>query len=87
LLALLSDSENEVLLPQRREGIYQRILGLFMGEWDRAKGIKRTYAIKNQADRLRILELTALDLYARRQRTFSRQDFIGAYAGPRSFDL
>lgn len=80
LLALLSDAETEVLLPQRREGIYERILGLFMGEWDRAKGIRRVYAIKNKADRLRILERAALDLYARRQRTFSRRDFVSAYA-------
>src|SRR5450759_5373095 len=55
LLALLSDVEQEALLPRRREGIYDRILNLFMGDWDRAKGIKRTYSVPDQGDRLIIL--------------------------------
>jgi predicted NACHT family NTPase len=80
LLALLSDVEHEVILPRRREGIYDRILSLFMGDWDRAKGIKRKYTVPDQGDRLMVLGRTALELYGRRRRTFSQQDFVQAYA-------
>jgi Restriction endonuclease len=80
LLALLSDVEEGVLLPRRREGIYERILNLFMGDWDRAKGIKRVYKIRDQSDRLQLLARAALDLYSRRRRSFSREEFIRSFA-------
>jgi hypothetical protein len=52
-----------------------------MGDWDRAKGIARGYVVQEQADRVAILSRLALDLYSRRRRTFSRQEFISTAAG------
>jgi hypothetical protein len=80
LLALLSDVQNFVRLPRRRDGLYDRIVNLFLGDWDRAKGIPRTYAVEEQGDRLALLARAAHHLYSRRLGKFTAGDFIEAYA-------
>jgi hypothetical protein len=83
---LLTDAQRQRPLPHRRETIYERIVNLFLGDWDRAKGSERNYAIPEQADRVLVLARVAFDLYEARNRTFRRDEFVAAVARRLPFD-
>ncbi len=76
LLALLSDAQNEISLPSRREGIYDLIVRLFLGEWDDAKGVLRDHVFTSISDRMFQLTRVAHELYSLKRRTFTSDEFV-----------
>jgi len=76
LVAILCDVEADGRLPSRREAIYRRIVMLFLGEWDRLKGVRRSYVIPTIEDRLSVVARVGRVLYAEQRPAFTRSEFV-----------
>lgn len=68
LLALVADNDGPDNLPRRREGIYDKVVGALLSDWDDARRVKRARVIKDQRLRLLLLQEVAARMHEARRR-------------------
>lgn len=78
LIVVIAQNWGPERLPKRKEGLYEWIVDLLLGEWDASKGVSRPQAIEDQKQRLEILKKVAYGLYSKRKRSFTREEFVDA---------
>lgn len=77
LLVILAREIGVDQVPRRREQVYSHIVRLLLGEWDIAKGVRRSHEIGAIDARILLLRKLAFKFHRLGKRAFSQRDFLG----------
>jgi hypothetical protein len=78
LLIIMAMRRGAETLPTRREDLYEEIMDLLLGEWDKVKSVEREHLIHDRRIRRRLFQRIAFTLYAKRKRNFTKEEFLDA---------
>ncbi len=78
LIVILAQTKGPERIPKRREGLYELILQLLLGDWDVSKGLRKPQTIEDEKMRLMVVKKAAYKLYSMRKRSFTKEEFVEA---------